>query len=147
MIGKLRKMTKNDGNYGKWRKMKENNGKLEKMTGYDGEQRKMTANGGKMTENDKKWRGKWIKIWLFTCVRLPKVWPDEPLGPSEGVVEVLLRGVVLVDRPTVVLAQEPEETGPLVLPHGGLACGAGNAWGRGYCSLKHLFLWEFCPVE
>jgi hypothetical protein len=34
--------------------MKENNGKLEKMTGYDGEQRKMTANGGKMTENDKK---------------------------------------------------------------------------------------------
>jgi hypothetical protein len=67
------------------------------------------------------------KRLLFTCMRLPKVGPDKPLGPSEGVVEVLLRGVVLVDRPTVVLAQEPEETGPLVLPHGGLACGVGFA--------------------
>jgi hypothetical protein len=26
-----------------------------------------------------------------------------------------------------VLAQEPEEAGPLVLPHGGLACGVGYA--------------------
>jgi hypothetical protein len=60
-------------------------------------------------------------------MRLPEVGPDKPLGPGEGVVEVLLGGVVLVDRPTVVLAQEPEEAGPLVLPHGGLACGVGYA--------------------
>jgi hypothetical protein len=60
-------------------------------------------------------------------MRLPKVGPDKPLGSGEGVVEVLLRGVVLVHRPTVVLAQEPEEAGPLVLPHGSLACGVGYA--------------------
>ena len=57
----------------------------------------------------------------MTCVRLPEVRPHEPLRPGEGVVEVLLRGVVLqqcivrshevtpghlVARPPVVLAYE-----------------------------------------
>ena len=42
----------------------------------------------------------------------------EPLGPGEGVVEVLLGGVVLVGRPPVVLPDEGEQAGPLVLPDG-----------------------------
>jgi hypothetical protein len=74
-----------------------------------------------MTKNDRKMKKKII----VTCMRLPEVGPDKPFGPGEGVVEVLLRGVVLVHRATVVLAQEPEQTGPLVLPHGSLACGVG----------------------
>merc|ERR1719150_467378 len=43
---------------------------------------------------------------LDTCVRLPEVRPHEPLRPGEGVVEVLLGGVVLVARPAVVLPDE-----------------------------------------
>ena len=49
----------------------------------------------------------------------------QPLGPGEGVVEVLLGGVVLVGRPPVVLTDELEEPGPLVLPDGGRT-GAGD---------------------
>ncbi len=120
--------------------MKENDGKWREN---DGKWRKITKNDGKWWENEE-------KELLFTCMRLPEVGPDEPLGPREGVVEVLLRGVVLVHRATVVLAQETEEAGPLILPHGGLACGVGHAWGLytvQYCSLWHLFLWEFCPMH
>ena len=61
-----------------------------------------------------------------TCMRFPEVRSHEPLSPGEGVVEVLLRGVVLVHRPPVVLTHEGEQAGPLVLPHGGLACGVQN---------------------
>ena len=60
---------------------------------------------------------------LNARVRLPEVRPHQPLRPGEGVEEELLRGVVLVDRSTVVLAQEGEEAGALVLPDGGGAVG------------------------
>ena len=56
-----------------------------------------------------------------TCVRFSEVRPHQPLCPGEGVVEVLLGGVVLVGRSPVVLADELEEPRPLVLPHGGRA--------------------------
>ncbi len=60
---------------------------------------------------------------LNARVRLPEVRPHQPLRPGEGVEEELLRGVVLVDRSPVVLAQEGEEAGALVLPDGGGAVG------------------------
>ena len=62
----------------------------------------------------------------ITCMGFPEVRSHEPLSPGEGVVEVLLRRVVLVHRPPVVLTHEGEQAGPLVLPHGGLACGVQN---------------------
>ena len=51
-------------------------------------------------------------------MRLPEVRPYQPLRPREGVVEVLLGGVVLVGGPPVVFSDEPEQAGPLVLPDG-----------------------------
>ena len=61
-----------------------------------------------------------------TCMGFPEVRSHEPLSPGEGVVEVLLRRVVLVHRPPVVLPHEGEQAGPLVLPHRSLACGVQN---------------------
>ena len=51
-------------------------------------------------------------------MRFSKVRPNQPLCPGEGVVEVLLGGVVLVGRPPVVFPDELEQSRPLVLPHG-----------------------------
>jgi len=53
---------------------------------------------------------------LDSCMRLPEVRSDEPLRSSEGVIEVLFGCIVLVNRPSVVLSQEFEETSSLVLP-------------------------------
>ena len=41
-------------------------------------------------------------------MRFSKVRPNQPLCPGEGVVEVLLGGVVLVGWPPVVFSDEPE---------------------------------------
>ena len=53
-------------------------------------------------------------------MRLSEVRSDEPLRSGEGVEEELLGGVVLVDGAPVVLPDEAEEAGPLVLPDGGV---------------------------
>ena len=53
-------------------------------------------------------------------MRLPEVRSNQPLRPSEGVVEVLLGGVVLVAGSTIVFSDEREESSPLVLPDRGL---------------------------
>ena len=57
---------------------------------------------------------------LDASVRLPEVRSHQPLRPSEGVVEVLLGGVVLVAGSTIVFSDEREESSPLVLPDRGL---------------------------
>ena len=54
-------------------------------------------------------------------MRFSKVRPNQPLCPGEGVVEVLLGGVVLVSRPPVVFPDELEQSRPLVLPDRGRA--------------------------
>ena len=58
-------------------------------------------------------------------MRFSKVRPNQPLCPGEGVVEVLLGGVVLVGGPPVVFSDEPEQSRPLVLPDCGRT-GAGH---------------------
>ena len=57
---------------------------------------------------------------LDTSVRLPEVRSHQPLRPGEGVVKVLLGGVVLVAGSTIVFSDEREESSPLVLPDRGL---------------------------
>ena len=51
-------------------------------------------------------------------MRLPEVRSDKPLRSGEGVEEELLGGVVLVDGAPIVLPDEAEEAGPLILPDG-----------------------------
>ena len=69
-------------------------------------------------------------------MRLPEVRPDEPLRAGEGVEEELLGGVVLVDGPPVVLPDELEESGALVLPDGGVAVAVDEDLVAGSCAAE-----------
>ena len=69
-------------------------------------------------------------------MRLPEVRADEPFRTGERVEEELLGGVVLVDGPPVVLADELEEAGALVLPDGGVAVAVDEDLVAGRCAAE-----------
>ena len=69
-------------------------------------------------------------------MRFPEVQADEPFRTGERVEEELLGGVVLVDGPPVVLPDELEEAGALVLPDGGVAVAVDEDLVAGSCAAE-----------